>query len=552
MTKNHILLFLLFFCLSVSAKERTDNDMKRIAMGVLKHHTATRGVSSELTCISETGTYRIYGYEDCFAVISRDDNSDAVLGYSFTPFDQDNIPCGLKWWLSAIDATLQQSSISRARAITRSTPVVVEPLITSEWGQGDPYNLKCPTFQGKNGPVGCVATAMSQLMYYYKYPETASGSGYYTLGEASQKHPVTINSTYDWSQFKDKYTSSWFINETERQNLSQLCYDAGVATHMNYASDGSGSQVQVAANALGQVFNYDSLSIKCVYRDYCSEEEWLETICNEFVNGRPIIIGGQDKMYGGHAFILDGINENGLIHVNWGWNGSSDGFYNISDLNPSAILGSTSVMHFNFDQCIITNLKPSTSSSGGGAYRSLWVIDSEDFLVSDQMNGILLSGPELFWQYNHLTFYGKIGVQFVDADGKECFFATLLDTNSKSIGPVEGGHGYYVSYFNRIMSADLESLPAGTYTAYLASKAIQDEHPQYICYPGGNHNVYTITKADDGFLTIVKSGTSGITSVKKTSAVSKNIYDLRGRNLGTDASALPKGIYVIDGKKVVK
>ena len=102
------------------------------------------------------------------------------------------------------------------------------------------------------------------------------------------------------------------------------------------------------------------------------------------------------------------------------------------------------------------------------------------------------------------------------------------------------------------MSADLESLPAGTYTAYLASKAIQDEHPQYICYPGGNHNVYTITKADDGSLTIVKSGTSGITSVKKTSAVSKNIYDLRGRNLGTDASALPKGIYVIDGKKVVK
>ena len=109
-----------------------------------------------------------------------------------------------------------------------------------------------------------------------------------------------------------------------------------------------------------------------------------------------------------------------------------------------------------------------------------------------------------------------------------------------------------MSYFNRVRAGNLASLPAGTYTAYLASKAIQDEHPQFICYPGGKHNLYTIINAGDGSITIAKSGTSGITSVKKTSAVSKNIYDLRGRNLGTDASALPKGIYVIDGKKVVK
>lgn len=552
MTKSQLLFLLLLFSLCSSAKERTDSDMKRIAMGVLNQRATTRGVSSELTCISETETYRIYGYDDSFAIISRDDNSDALLGYSFTPFDPDNIPCGLKWWLSVVDATLQQKPMSSAKAITRSNPVVVEPLITAKWGQGDPYNLKCPTFKGKNGPVGCVATAMSQLMYYYKFPETAKGSGYYTLGDASQKHSVTINSTYDWSQFKDVYTSSWFITEAEKQNISQLCYDAGVATHMNYASDGSGSQVQVAANALGQIFNYDSLSVKCVYRDYCSEEEWLEVICNEFINGRPIIIGGQDKLYGGHAFILDGINADGLIHVNWGWNGDANGYYNISDLNPSGILGSSSVMHFNFDQTIITNLKPRSSGSEGGVYRSFWAIDGEDDFVSDQMNGILLSGPELFWQYNHLTFYGKVGVRFVDGDGKESLFATLIDTNDKKIGPVDGGHGYYVSYFNHVTASDLASLPAGTYTAYLASKAIQDEHPQYICYPGGKHNSYTITKADDGSLTITKSGASGITMVKNAAALSKHIYDLRGRNLGTDASALPKGIYIIDGKKVVK
>ena len=109
-----------------------------------------------------------------------------------------------------------------------------------------------------------------------------------------------------------------------------------------------------------------------------------------------------------------------------------------------------------------------------------------------------------------------------------------------------------MSYFNHVTASDLASLPAGTYTAYLASKALQDEEPQPICYPGGKHNSYTITKADDGSLTIAKSGASGITMVKNAAAPSKHIYDLRGRNLGTDASTLPKGVYIIDGKKVVK
>lgn len=48
----------------------------------------------------------------------------------------------------------------------------------------------------------------------------------------------------------------------------------------------------------------------------------------------------------------------------------------------------------------------------------------------------------------------------------------------------------------------------------------------------------------------VVDGINGVTVVKKT--VDNRIYSIDGRYLGTDASALGKGIYVVGGKKIVK
>lgn len=553
MTRNHIILLLLFFgSLSASAKIRTPQEMKRVATSVLSLQT-TRGVEAEITCIDNTDTYSIYGNENGFVVISRDDKSDAVLGYSMTPFDINNIPCGLSWWLNAIDVKLQQSSIKLPKCNTRTAPIVVEPMIISKWGQGDPYNAKSPTFNGKKAPTGCVATAISQLMFYYRYPEKAMGVGYYTLGDASHKYSITVNSVYDWDQINASYAGSWFMTDEEKQYISQLNYDAGVASHMNYASDGSGSTAYDAANGLGEIFQFDSLAMKCVSRDYCiNDEEWQDIICQEFLKGHPLVMCGQDMTRGGHCFLIDGINEEGLIHVNWGWNGNADGYYNLTDMNPTGILGSSSTMHFNFDQTIVTNLKCHPDPDEGEKYQSCWVLDKEDDFISDQMNGIIVSGPEIIWQHYHLTFYGQLGVRFVDAEGKEVLFVPLFDTAAKNYSPVDGGYGFYMSYFNHITVSDLKELPANTYTAYLASKAIQDEEPQFVCYPGGKHNEFIITKANDGTLTIKKSDTSNITSMRYNPAVPSYIYNLRGRNLGTDANALRKGIYIIDGKKVVK
>ena len=141
MTKSHYILLLLLVSMTVCAKERSTADMKNIAAEVLQRQS-TRSTASEIACLKETETYCIYGDKMGFAVISRDDKSDAVLGYSMTPFDEENIPCGLSWWLNAVEATLLQTSIISHKTITRGESTVIEPMIISKWGQGDPYNAK--------------------------------------------------------------------------------------------------------------------------------------------------------------------------------------------------------------------------------------------------------------------------------------------------------------------------------------------------------------------------------------------------------------------------
>lgn len=518
--------------------------MKKMAQQVI----SSANNSESIQLLDETDTYSILGTDKGFAVISKNDEYTAVLGYSETPYHKDNLPCGLQWWLSAVNVSLAKGShrsISE-QGVTAETfqPEVVNQLMTTQWGQGDPYNYLCPKVNSQNAPTGCVATAMAQILNYYDYPERSSGIGYYTMGSSDYRQYVEINSTYDWKNLRDSYkgVASIFLSDDEKKAIGQLMFDAGAASHMNYNSSGSGTTGYIAGNAFAQVFQFDSLSLKCVDRDYCeSDVVWKNTILNELKAGRPILMCGVDDLAGGHAFIIDGMDAEGKVHVNWGWDGDGDGYYSLLDLNPSGILGQSSTMHFNRSQSIVTNLRCDPVPQEGAVYKSCWVISAEDNLRNDELNGLILSAPDAtLWQHNHLVFYGKVGLVFLDNDEQEALFHTFFDTSDKANGwsPIEGGHGYSASYFSRISTSDLASLPAGTYKAFLASKAIQEKTPQYICYPGGKHKEYMVTKATDGSLTVETVDPTAIRTLSLSSDVVARYYNLQGREVGSDTRGL--------------
>lgn len=545
--RTKLLLLLLVVSIPCISKPRKKGEMKRLARQVILSAHA----SDSIMLLDETVAYGVYGTKKAFAVISKDDNCMAVLGYSETAHRKDQLPCGLQWWLSTVNASLTQDDGQQFLRTQRASeeafrPEVVNQLLTTKWGQNYPYNYKCPQVGSSKAPTGCVATAMAQILNYYRYPDNAYGPGYYTTGSnKNNRHEVTINSTYQWNLFRDSYSSlaSLLLKESEKEAIGLLMFDAGAASHMNYNTGGSATSGYIAGNGFAKVFQFDSLAINCVTRDYCGDDDiWMNTILSELKAGRPVLMCASDELSGGHAFILDGMDANGRVHVNWGWNGEADGYYSMANLNPKGILGTSSTQHYNSKQSLITNLRCDPTPLPGSVYHSRWVISEEDNLIVNASNGLTIStsNEATVMQYHHLVFYGKIGLVFLDADGKEVLFHSLVDTSDSAHDrhPVEGGHGYRVSAIRHIAAADLASLPEGTYKMFLASKAIQEETPQYICYPGGNHKEYLLAKATDGSLTIATELPTGIISHPVSSDAPIRYYDLQGHKVNGDTRGL--------------
>ena len=221
-------------------------------------------------------------------------------------------------------------------------------MVTCHWGQSTPYNNLCPLgphYDASGQPdgreyerslTGCAATAIAQIMYYHKYPTKGQG------GKASVGVPYnnptatyTVNfdeATYDWANMIDDYKEGY--TEEQANAVATLMYHAGVALDMQYSPDASGTYARKVVTALKRNFGYPE-TVRLLMRADYSEQEWMNLIYTELSEGRPIQYNGQDAINGGHAFVFDGYDQEGLVHVNWGWEGDKDGYYDVSLLNPS-------------------------------------------------------------------------------------------------------------------------------------------------------------------------------------------------------------------------
>lgn len=185
--------------------------------------------------LKEMPSVSILGYDKGgFAIIANDDNYDAVLGYSNTNYS-DQLPDGLQWWLKEMNETLSANKypIRKTTVNTSLYKASVEPMIGTKWGQGSPYNDQCPN----KYPTGCVATAVSQIMWYYKYPKQGSGS---TMDFDQVIFVDYSKTTYDFANMLPVYTKDHYT-PVQAKAVSTLMYHTGVACKMNYASGGSGT-----------------------------------------------------------------------------------------------------------------------------------------------------------------------------------------------------------------------------------------------------------------------------------------------------------------------
>ena len=218
----------------------------------------------------------------------------------------------------------------------------VEPLLVSKWNQDYPYNNWCPTDlsgPGNHCYAGCVATAMGQLLNYYRFPNQGQGNYTYT-------HPVygTISAdfgatTYNWSEMPS------FLNK-ENDAVGELLFHQGVSVDMDYGPDGSGMWNHKAAYSLKNYFRYGP-ETRYFFRDSVSID-WDSLLVTNLDQRKPLYYAGWAGVQStsGHAFVCDGYQPGNYYHFNWGWGGSQDGYFYTDNLTPSG-------NNFNFAQEVI-------------------------------------------------------------------------------------------------------------------------------------------------------------------------------------------------------
>lgn len=208
-----------------------------------------------------------------------------------------------------------------------SLPNKVEPLLKDVWDQYAPNNLLCPIDStGKQCVVGCVATAMSQVMHYWQWPECGRGSHEYedSIGCKLIMSADFSKHTYDWANMLDVYKEGQYT-QAQADAVALLSLDCGISVNMRYGAETSGAESVRQPMALTEYFGYDK-GIQFLFRDFYSLEELTFMLKKELAEGRPILISGHNKG-GGHAFVIDGYDENDWFHTCWGNPGGVDNTY---------------------------------------------------------------------------------------------------------------------------------------------------------------------------------------------------------------------------------
>lgn len=376
------------------------------------------------------------GQDAGFVIVSADDCVKTILGYADEgEFDATAIPSNMQVWLEhyaeeiayassrEVPSLKNKQAAAPMRGVQQTT--AVSPLLGSiMWNQDTPYNNLCP-MDGDNtrSYTGCVATAMAQIMRYWQYPTTGTGSHSYTWTNCNNaQRTLSANfgaTTYDWANMKTSYSGSY--TAAQATAVATLMYHVGVACDMNYGGEtrgGSGSHETLAARALYTYFGYDA-GVRALRPDYIGETAFENGVLAEIQAGRPVLLSGCTENYEGHAFVCDGVDNQNLFHINWGWGGYQNGYFALSALDPDdqGIGGAASGNGFHVEVSAIVGIQPDQ----GGEAPDYVEMGAQSFALTTKNRCLRTSrvGVELTNVMNlgFEVFDGYLGVLVADSTG---------------------------------------------------------------------------------------------------------------------------------------
>ena len=407
-----------------------------------------------------------------FIIVSGEDQLSPIVGYS-TANTADEMPPALADWLSLYSEYVDDVRTGKIEpVITKgATGPAIAPLLQTSWNQSTPYNNYCPTVNGQKTPTGCTATAMAQVMKFHEWP--ASPKKAITWDNNITGNTETIDITknvYAWDNMLDHYRNGYTTEQADA--VARLMIDVGKAIGSRYEPSGTGSNEVNAARALVNVFDY-SPQIKVLKRNECTYDEFLSVIRENLEARQPLVHTGQAQSFAaGHAFVCDGIDENNYVHIDWGWDGAYNGYFDLGSMAPggSGIGGGQD--RYNVYQSIIANIRPRAADEADrSGDPSLYVYDvvdkNHDNSVVDEYTAKFVSGMAnfrviaQFLNWSHSTVNLQYMLSITSADGK----FNKMNTISEAVEiPTDNIKGYYIDFYvNNSNTTNANYLAEGTY-----------------------------------------------------------------------------------------
>ncbi|MEE1365078.1 MAG: C10 family peptidase [Muribaculaceae bacterium] len=406
--------------------------------------------------------------QSCFVLLAEIGGDARIIGYSDNGnFDSNNMPEAMQEWLTGYTEALASAPAGAPRQVTTQP---VEPLLKTKWHQRAPYNNFCPTYDDHRTVAGCTAIALSQVLFHFKSDNTAPEKVEYVNNATKTEISVDFSKGgYDWANMLPTYTEGEY-SDAQADAVARLCYEAGVASKaeygfsdmFDYSVSNFSTKAPLPYEALQRYFNY-----KCdiMLREYVPTQMWIEIIYKNLLNNQPIIYSGSGKS--SHAFVVDGVDSEGMYHVNWGWNDDSDGYFDLTYLRID------DEQQYGKNQQMIANIAPRTASDEPYAPRLA--------IAGCSMFGYSWVFPCVTTNYRERDYFKADNIRFA---------AVVTDNNGNIVAEEEEYFGFaypgnyvfssYDSY--GIISPDeldefidAANLSDGTYLVNIACKRTDDD-----------------------------------------------------------------------------
>lgn len=536
-----LLSLLVFLSLSAWSAQRSAEEALKVAREFMSEKTMTRSDADlQLVAVSgdllpatrgiagETAFYVFNQGMSGFVIVSGDDRMKPVLAYSDAgAFVTENLPANIRGWLENYynlyvglesSASVQPAVSSVLPSVaTRGYAASLSPMLKVNWNQSAPYNNDCPMVGSERAVTGCVATAMAMVMQYHNYPVVCP-SGRHSVS-VSQPDGTSTDLVYfytgkkfDWNNMLPNYETVEYT-DAQAAAVADLMLACGVAVDMKYGVSSTGGSAAFSgsiATGMPTYLGYNT-NMGFVYRMFFTSDEWINLIKNELNSGRPILYNGASKEVG-HEFVLDGYDTQDLFHVNWGWGGFNNGYFELLTLEPSS-----------------TGIGGGSGQGGGYAYSQAMAIGTSphalDYTSYFYIEGEIKANKTTFSKgesvvftlsfYNMSTTFKKDGqvAAIAEKDGKQIELGTMTTAE------LAMNYGYRDAKFT--LKPELDN---GTYLLYLATKDVRESSWSRIRGVAGAVTQFVLTVKDGTYTLSPYNGGTDLDKMNGSVELVHNLY----------------------------